>query len=135
MTIKEYIEKEGIVNFEKKLTNKGKEKVQYPNWIITDTRFPNELKAVKDRGGISIRVNRFMCSKCGNTDNFEGGNDLCNECGHFMSNDKEHESDTALDDFKDWDYVLENHGDIDNLINNIRRILQAEMPYAHFNNK
>ena len=30
----------------------------YPNWIITDMRFPNELKAVKSRGGISIRVNR-----------------------------------------------------------------------------
>jgi hypothetical protein len=30
----------------------------FPNWIITDMRFPNELKAVKDRGGISIRVHR-----------------------------------------------------------------------------
>jgi hypothetical protein len=30
----------------------------YPNWIITDMRFPNELKAVKDRGGITIRVER-----------------------------------------------------------------------------
>ena len=30
----------------------------YPNWIITDMRFPNELEAVKSRGGISIRVNR-----------------------------------------------------------------------------
>ena len=30
----------------------------YPNWIITDLRFPNELQAIKDRGGITIRVNR-----------------------------------------------------------------------------
>lgn len=103
-------------------------------WLITDTRFPNEIKAVKDREGITIRVNRFMCSKCGNTDNFEGGNDLCNECGHFKSNDKEHESETALDSYNDWDYIIDNNGSIDELINSVRRILQAEFPYAQFNN-
>ena len=30
----------------------------YPNWIITDVRFPNEADAIKGRGGIIIRVNR-----------------------------------------------------------------------------
>tara|TARA_R100000951_G_scaffold10686_3_gene9018 strand:- start:16608 stop:17540 length:933 start_codon:yes stop_codon:yes gene_type:complete len=30
----------------------------YPNWIITDVRFPNEAQAIKDRGGIVIRVER-----------------------------------------------------------------------------
>jgi hypothetical protein len=29
-----------------------------PNWIITDTRFINEAKAIKDNGGIIIRVDR-----------------------------------------------------------------------------
>ena len=33
---------------------------EYPNWIITDCRFPNEAKAIKDRDGISIRVNRII---------------------------------------------------------------------------
>lgn len=28
------------------------------NWIITDVRFPNEAKAIKDRGGIIIRIDR-----------------------------------------------------------------------------
>lgn len=28
------------------------------NWIITDTRFPNEAQAIKDAGGIIIRVDR-----------------------------------------------------------------------------
>jgi hypothetical protein len=28
------------------------------NWIVTDTRFPNEAKAIKDAGGIVIRVDR-----------------------------------------------------------------------------
>ena len=30
----------------------------FPNWIISDVRFPNELKAIKDRRGICIRVER-----------------------------------------------------------------------------
>jgi hypothetical protein len=30
----------------------------YPKWIITDTRFHNELKSVKDRGGITLRLTR-----------------------------------------------------------------------------
>lgn len=29
-----------------------------PNWIITDTRFPNEAEAIKKAGGIIIRVDR-----------------------------------------------------------------------------
>lgn len=29
-----------------------------PNWIITDCRFPNEAQAIKDRGGIIIKVMR-----------------------------------------------------------------------------
>lgn len=34
----------------------------YPNWIITDTRFPNELQAIKERDGIVIRINRPISS-------------------------------------------------------------------------
>lgn len=34
------------------------EQPQLPNWIITDTRFPNEAQAIKDKGGIIIRVER-----------------------------------------------------------------------------
>lgn len=32
--------------------------LNYPNWCITDVRFPNEAKAIKDRDGIIIRINR-----------------------------------------------------------------------------
>jgi hypothetical protein len=31
---------------------------KYPNWLIPDTRFPNELEAITSRGGICIRVVR-----------------------------------------------------------------------------
>lgn len=41
----------------------GQDICNFPNWIITDVRFPNEAKAIKDRGGIVIRVNRKMTSE------------------------------------------------------------------------
>lgn len=64
----------------------------WPNWIITDVRFPNEAKAVKDAGGILIRVNR---------PNAKSGDS--------------HPSETALDDYDGWDYVIENDGDLEQL--------------------
>ena len=35
----------------------------FPNWIITDVRFPNEVKAIKSRKGILIKVERNEKSK------------------------------------------------------------------------
>lgn len=32
----------------------------HPNWIIPDTRYLNELKEIKRRGGICIRINRDL---------------------------------------------------------------------------
>ena len=31
---------------------------RWQNWVITDCRFPNEAKAVKDNGGVVIRIER-----------------------------------------------------------------------------
>lgn len=91
-------------------------KPNYPNWIITDMRFPNELKAVKDKGGISIRVNK-PCEECGVIE------------GHKMILHKikpsEHESETALDN-ADFDYVIENNGTIEKLIEKVKEILIKE---------
>lgn len=75
----------------------------YPNWIITDVRFPNEAKVIKDKGGIVIRVNRECI---GSTDN--------------------HLSETALDDYKDFDYVIANNGNsIDTLIGTVEQCLKS----------
>lgn len=70
-----------------------------PNWIITDMRFPNELKAVEDKGGITIRVNRPQ----------------------LISKDFEHESETSLDSAI-FDYVIENNGTLEELIDKVREI-------------
>jgi len=76
-----------------------------PNWIITDMRFPNELKAVKDRDGITIRVNRYDITGQGKLN--------------------PHSSETALDDAK-FDYEIINDGTIEDLIKKVKKVLLKE---------
>lgn len=77
---------------------------EYPNWIFTDMRFPNELEAIKERNGITIRVERPLKVNLGV---------------------KEHESETALDDAT-FQYVIENTGTMEDLIDAVRNILTIE---------
>ena len=74
----------------------------YPNWIIADVRFPNELKAVKKKDGIVIRINR--------------------ESAYNST----HSSETALDDYEDFDYTIDNNNCIDCLIEKVKEILKHE---------
>lgn len=64
--------------------------------IITDVRFPNEADAIKARGGIVVRI--------------EG--DPLRQRGDGSRND-EHPSETALDDYQGWDWVIRNYHDAD----------------------
>jgi hypothetical protein len=113
------------------------------NWIITDMRFPNEFKAVKDRNGIVIRVERWineeftkeeviaswepglyfgidengvesLLENIEDVDNFE----------RFVTelNWSTHESETALDNHK-FDYVIDNNDSLSNLVVKVREIL------------
>ena len=72
----------------------------YPNWLITDVRFPNEAQAIKDRGGIVIRVNR--------PSKFTG--DLSVAL---------HPSETSLDNWE-FDVNLENDSNIWDLIRKVK---------------
>ncbi len=80
------------------------EEDQLPYWIITDTRFPNELQAVKERNGITIKVVRNTTNTIGAT----------------------HASETALDDYTEWDYVVDNNGSIEDLKIQVMAILSTE---------
>ena len=73
-------------------------------WIITDSRFPNDVRRTREMGGALVRVNRAEC---------EG-------------RENEHFSETALDDFDEWDHVIENNGTIEELIEQVRTILEEE---------
>jgi len=82
--------------------NKGELNVtpKYPKWIITDMRFPNELSAVKERGGITIRINR-------------------KQTGELST----HPSETALDDYQFFDETIDNNGTLEELYNKALEIV------------
>ena len=86
------------------------------NVIITDLRFPNEMEAVKKRGGITIRVNR-PCDICGGSG--------YHKMSCPVSKSGEHYSEIALDS-AEFDYVIENSGSIEELIEKVREILKKE---------
>jgi hypothetical protein len=67
--------------------------------IITDVRFLNEVKAIQERNGILIQVTR-------NVPVFEDA------------------ADSALATFTDWDYILENNGDLLELEKNTSALLE-----------
>ena len=71
-----------------------------PNWLITDTRFPNEASAIKDKGGILLKVTRP---------------------GVGPIND--HPSETALNQWK-FDYEIQNNGSLEDLINSVKEFKQ-----------
>lgn len=71
----------------------------FPKWIISDCRFPNEAKAVKDRGGIIIKIER----------------------PDIVSNDN-HASETSVD-LVEYDELIVNSGSIEDLIDKVKQIL------------
>lgn len=88
----------------------GDKTVKFPNWIIPDVRFPNEAKAIKDRGGILIRVERE------------------DERSRFSRNEGDkskyyHPSEVALDDYESFTHTIENNSTIDDLIHEVQIIL------------
>lgn len=93
--------------------SKNLQRNNYPDWVITDCRFKNELKAVEDRGGITIRVNRTYYT-----------DDGLYIIG-YDSTKKSHISETALDS-AEFDYVVENKGTLEDLVEKIRIILVKE---------
>lgn len=80
----------------------------YPNWIITDVRFPNEARAIKERGGIIVRVNRpFVRIE-----------------GQGKQRVARHSSETALDNWE-FDYIANNEGTLEELLVDAQYILNV----------
>jgi len=73
------------------------------DWIVPDVRFENEADAIKNKGGVLIRLNRIT-----NADSTV------------------HESESALDNYFKFDYIIDNNGSIDELIKVIKDILIKE---------
>lgn len=81
----------------------------YPNWLVTDVRFPNEAEAIKRKGGLLIRVESKRCNY-----------------------DDIHPSETSLDNYGGvgnevrtdrWDKVIFNDGSIEDLKKEVKKFL------------
>lgn len=109
ITVRELLQKFGTAVREgvhpdfwvKALLNKNIEE----NIIIADVRFPNEAEAIKNAGGILIRVERKNA----------GAGD--------------HISETALDNYNKWDIVIKNDYDLDTLKEQAKTIVKCHHNY------
>lgn len=109
-TSREEYEKGKPLNYDKQI---------FPNWIITDCRFPNEAQAIKDKGGIVIRI-----------DNEKTAGDypiaVVNSRGqeYSITTEGRHVSETALDCW-DFDWVIDNNVQgFNNLIDETDKMLK-----------
>lgn len=73
------------------------------NWVVTDVRFPNEVERIKQEKGVVVKLERPE-----------------NKVNHT------HYSEIALDDYKNWDYIVDNNKLIEDLIKKVRSILINE---------
>lgn len=73
-----------------------------PNWIIPDVRFWNEAEAIRKRKGILIRVERDT----------------------YLSD--AHSSETGLDTYSNFNYIIHNNGNWDYFINQVIDIVKKE---------
>jgi hypothetical protein len=72
-------------------------------WLFSDLRFPNEADFINERGGILIRINR---------PNLQQQNTI-----------NQHESEIALDNYQDFNYIINNDGSLQDLIHAIKNIM------------
>lgn len=73
----------------------------FENWIITDVRFKSEAKAIKDKGGILIRVNKPSAGA------------------------GSHISEIDLDDYDGFDFIIENIGSLEDLYNKVSNYVSS----------
>lgn len=108
-----------------------------PNWIISDVRFPNEADAIKNRGGQLLRINRppeliyphhwnrYLSET--NTNVSEKG--FHNWLSHGNDKDVElsimltHSSETSLDDYDKFDYIVNNQTTYEEYENSLKILI------------
>jgi hypothetical protein len=95
--------------------------------VISDCRFPNEIKALKQAGGIVVRVHRGPDPEwCQFAETVNGGSDANSEWSWAktqLDNFKIHDSETAWVGTK-FDAVIDNNGTMDHLFKQVNDLVQ-----------
>ena len=122
--------------------------MKYPNWIITDVRYKNEAEYIKNKGGILIRINRWvdeliprekvseMSKKVGIYGIYSDGSEALIEDSNLDNLDRfeyfatekkniNNISETDLDNYDKFDFIIDkNSFIIEILIDKVKSILQ-----------
>lgn len=77
------------------------------NWVLSDVRFPNEAIAAQGRGGLLVKIVGDPSGQA-----------------KTSTRDPNHISETAMDTWTDWDYVVTNDGTMDDLKRHAGNILR-----------
>lgn len=85
-------------------------------WIIPDVRFKNEADSIKEKSGLLIRINR-PCTTCKQYNNV-----FCSNPYHVSN----HQSEIDLDNYGKFDYIIDNNGTIEDLLEKVEEILIKE---------
>ena len=121
---------------------------EYPNWIITDVRYKNEAEYIKNKGGILIRINRWvdelipkekvseMSKKVSIYGIYPDGSEALIEDSNLDNLDRfeyfatekkniNNISETDLDNYDKFDFIIDNNSfTIEILIDKVKSILQ-----------
>jgi hypothetical protein len=73
-------------------------------YILSDLRFENECEYIKKNKGILLRINRPV-----------------NPIGENSARNLEHSSETQLDNYEHFDYIIENNGTYEELIKKVEK--------------
>lgn len=112
-------------------------------WIVTDTRFPNELKSIKTRGGLTVRVTRdiYTYHHDTNTHEWRDAKDddiaritrVSGKTSNKLESYKlwmednydidEHESENAIDQ-SDYDVLIVNDGTLKDLVHQVKKVFK-----------
>ena len=133
------------MNVGKMPTDKMYSEGDLPNWFISDCRFPNEAESIKKRGGLIIRINRNytweqFCKLYGvvgldNPSNNSDKKESALTWGNFLKTSEQtenvrgavnkvfHSSETSLDNYAEFDYVINNDGTLEDFTNEIEKCL------------
>lgn len=81
---------------------------QNSNIMITDVRVPHEYEVFKNAGAITIRVEASRQTRLNRGGSLSGEDDV---------------TETGLDHIKDWDYIIDNDSDYENLKTQTKQIV------------
>lgn len=93
----------------------------WPSWVISDVRFLNEVNAIKNGLiGSPVPKNdfRFLVR--------------INRPTRKKDDVDEHQSETELDDYQNWDYVIENDKNLDHLAFEIHCMLKSKKEFEKY---